>query len=107
MRVKLEDLSPEKRAAVQDFKSDITSVFNDLYEDKWDQERWDRAVGKQISVHSLPRWKATCRKHVHRNRASPATASRLSRLAFLRFVSNLSILVADPPTPRLAVVLML
>jgi len=45
MRVKLEDLSPEKRAAVQDFKSDITSVFNDIYGDKWDQERWDRAIG--------------------------------------------------------------
>ena len=49
MRVKLEDLSPEKRAAVHDFKTDITSVFNDLYEDKWDQERWDRAVGKPSS----------------------------------------------------------
>ena len=49
MRHKLEDLSPEKRAAVQAFKSDITSVFNDLYEEKWDQERWDRAVGKRFS----------------------------------------------------------
>lgn len=49
MRVKLEDLSPEKRAAVHDFKTDITSVFNDLYEDKWDQERWDGAVGKPSS----------------------------------------------------------
>ena len=49
MRVKLDDLSPEKRAAVQDFKSDITSVFNDLYEEKWDQERWDRAVGEPFS----------------------------------------------------------
>ena len=48
MRVKLEHLSPEKRAAVQDFKSDIASVFNDLYEDKWDQERWDRAVSKSL-----------------------------------------------------------
>jgi len=45
MRVKLEDLSPEKRAAVQDFKTDITSVFNDIYGDNWDQERWDTAVG--------------------------------------------------------------
>lgn len=50
MRVKLEDLSPEKRAAVQDFKTDITSVFNDLYEDKWDQERWDRAVGEKFPL---------------------------------------------------------
>lgn len=47
MRAKLEDLSPEERAAVQHFKTDITIVFNDLYEDRWDQERWDRAVGKQ------------------------------------------------------------
>ena len=55
MRVRLEDLSPEKRAAVQDFKTDITSVFNDLYEDKWDQERWERAVGKRLFV-PAPSW---------------------------------------------------
>lgn len=53
MRVKIEDLSPEKRAAVQDFKADITSVFNDLYEDKWDQQLWERAVGKQSPVRSM------------------------------------------------------
>jgi len=46
MRVKFGDLSQEKRAAIQRFKTDITSVFNDLYEDRWDQERWDKAVGK-------------------------------------------------------------
>lgn len=49
MRVKLDGLSPEKRAAVQAFKGDIAAVFNDLYEDKWDQELWDRAVGKLSS----------------------------------------------------------
>lgn len=49
MRIKLDSLSPEKRAAVQAFKGDITAVFNDLYEDKWDQELWDRAVGKLSS----------------------------------------------------------
>lgn len=49
MRAKLESPCPEEHAAVQDFKSDIASVFNDLYEEKWDQERWDRAVGKLFS----------------------------------------------------------
>lgn len=54
MRVRLEDLSPEKRAAVQDFKTDITSVFNNFYEDSWDEERWDRAVRKLPPVPSPP-----------------------------------------------------
>lgn len=44
MRVKLDDLSPEKRITVQDFKNDITAVFNDLYEEKWDQHKWDQAT---------------------------------------------------------------
>lgn len=51
MRIKPENLSPEKRAAVQDFKTNITGVFNNLYEDSWDEERWDRAVGKLFSLH--------------------------------------------------------
>ena len=48
MRVKLEDLSPEKRTAVLDFKADITGVFNDLYEDKWDQQKWDMAISCEL-----------------------------------------------------------
>ena len=54
MRVKLENRSPEERAVVQVFKTDVTSVFNDLYEDKWDQERWERTVGKLSPVHPYP-----------------------------------------------------
>jgi len=51
MRVKLDDLSPEKRAAVQDFKNDITAVFNELYEDKWDEIQWSAAVHKYKASH--------------------------------------------------------
>jgi hypothetical protein len=53
MRVKLEDLSPEKRRAVQDFKNDITGVFDELYEDKWNQKRWDDAMSCATTVVSL------------------------------------------------------
>jgi len=80
MRVKLEDLSPEKRTAVQDFKTDITTVFNDLYEDKWDQERWDEAVGKQISRPPCSLSGQTAFwvdvKYVDRTRVQPEPASR-------------------------------
>jgi len=51
MRVKLEDLSPDKRAAVQDFKNDIIGVFNDLYEEKWDQQKWDTAISAYKANH--------------------------------------------------------
>jgi len=51
MRVKLEDLSPEKRRAVQDFKNDITGVFDELYEDKWNQKRWDDAMKNYKATH--------------------------------------------------------
>jgi len=51
MRVRLEDLSPEKRAAVQDFRDDIIGVFSDLYEDKWDQQKWDKAISAYKVTH--------------------------------------------------------
>lgn len=92
MRVKLEDLSPEKRAAIQDFKTDITSVFNDIYGDKWDQERWDRAVGG-LFLFFRP-FSLSLRvgfEYVHPNRASPASASWFSRLTSVRFPLDLLI----------------
>jgi len=86
MRVKLEDLSPAKRTAIQDFKTDITSVFNDIYGDNWDQERWDKAVGEPLFT--LPSSLSMVNDHrvfferVYPNRAS---ASEFSRLTSVRF----------------------
>ena len=89
MRVKLEDLSPEKRAAVQDFKSDITSVFNDIYGDKWDQERWDRAVGGLFSSPLLPPDLSNVYFLIVRHPS--ASASGFSRLTSVRFSLDLLI----------------
>jgi hypothetical protein len=54
MRVKLDDLSPEKQTAVQDFKSDIITVFNELYEDKWNGNQWAAAVRESNYPDAIP-----------------------------------------------------
>ncbi|KAI0734247.1 hypothetical protein C8Q72DRAFT_923633, partial [Fomitopsis betulina] len=62
--------SPEELAAMHDFRTNIWSVFQPLYEDKWDQGTWDAAVGRFKAAHNpvvvdrfmqkarLPTWEA-------------------------------------------------
>ncbi|OCH95437.1 hypothetical protein OBBRIDRAFT_788327 [Obba rivulosa] len=38
--------SSRESAALNDFRTNIWGVFQDLYEDKWDQVRWDTAVAR-------------------------------------------------------------
>lgn len=44
-------LTPEEKVVVTDFESNISNVFNPLFEDKWDEDLWNRSVG--MSLHSL------------------------------------------------------
>ncbi|TFY61954.1 hypothetical protein EVJ58_g4182 [Rhodofomes roseus] len=57
--------SPQELAAMNDFRTSIWSVFQPLYEDKWDQARWDAAVAHDPAVVDrfmkkarLPTWEA-------------------------------------------------
>ncbi|KAI0925919.1 hypothetical protein AcV5_008522 [Taiwanofungus camphoratus] len=70
MASSLADETPEERAARNEFRTNIWSVFQPLYEDKWDQARWDVAVAKFRAAHDpavierfmkrarLPNWDA-------------------------------------------------
>ncbi|KZT73109.1 hypothetical protein DAEQUDRAFT_722228 [Daedalea quercina L-15889] len=62
--------SPEELAAMNDFRANIWSIFQPLYEDKWDQARWNAAVARFKATHDpavvdrfmkkarLPTWEA-------------------------------------------------
>ncbi|TBU55307.1 hypothetical protein BD310DRAFT_933998 [Dichomitus squalens] len=43
--------TPEEVAAKLDFRANIWSVFQELYEDKWDQARWTAAVDRFRAAH--------------------------------------------------------
>ncbi|TBU32570.1 hypothetical protein BD311DRAFT_654155 [Dichomitus squalens] len=43
--------TPEEVAAKLDFRANIWSVFQELYDDKWDQARWTAAVDRFRAAH--------------------------------------------------------
>ncbi|PCH42305.1 hypothetical protein WOLCODRAFT_152330 [Wolfiporia cocos MD-104 SS10] len=47
----VDELAPEERAATEDFKTNIWAIFQPLYEEKWDQARWDAAVSRFRASH--------------------------------------------------------
>ncbi|KAJ3554544.1 hypothetical protein NM688_g3053 [Phlebia brevispora] len=62
--------TPQEAAAMNDYRTRIWTAFQDLYEDKWNQSKWDAAVADFKSRHSpaviealrakklLPPWEA-------------------------------------------------
>ncbi|KAI0710081.1 hypothetical protein C8Q76DRAFT_695205 [Earliella scabrosa] len=47
----LDPETPEELAVKTDFRANIWSVFQELYEDKWDQARWNSAVARFRAAH--------------------------------------------------------
>ncbi|KAI0787890.1 hypothetical protein C8Q74DRAFT_641310 [Fomes fomentarius] len=62
--------TPEELTVKTDFRTNVWSVFQELYEDKWDQARWNSAVAQFKAAHNpavvqrfwarakLPEWDA-------------------------------------------------
>lgn len=52
MVVGLQPETPEEAALMSDFRATIWQPFQELYEDRWDQARWDKAISEFVSKHN-------------------------------------------------------